>query len=100
MNEQESRIPKNASAALKKELNRRLAEAKKSAILLFSQDDHFEECFKFAEAAGFMSAEEAIMARKTGGKGPGNCKGRKNAKTFVIILLIKKSVLISAKNTA
>lgn len=38
-------------------------------------EDHFEECINFSEAAGFMSAEEVKMARKTGGKGPGGCKG-------------------------
>lgn len=38
-------------------------------------ENHFEECINFSEAAGFMSAEEIKMARKTGGKGPGGCKG-------------------------
>ena len=37
---------------------------------------------KFAEAAGFMSAEEAAMARKTGGKGPSGCKGRNECEAF------------------
>ncbi|MDO8574204.1 MAG: hypothetical protein Q7R86_01090 [bacterium] len=41
-----------------------------------SEDSHFEECITFAEKAGFMKKEEAEMVRKTGGKGPGGCKGR------------------------
>lgn len=42
---------------------------------------HFEECINFSEAAGFMTGEEAAMARKTGGKGPGGCK-KDECKTF------------------
>jgi len=41
-----------------------------------SSDEHFEECLKFSEAAGMMKPEDAAMARKTGGKGPGGCRGR------------------------
>src|SRR3989344_1626998 len=41
-----------------------------------------EECMNFAEAAGFMSAEDAEMARKTGGKGPGGCKGKEMCEAF------------------
>ena len=46
------------------------------------QEEHFEECTNFAEAAGFMTAEEAIMARKTGGKGPGDCKNKQECEDF------------------
>lgn len=38
--------------------------------------DHVVECVAFAEAAGFMSADEAVMVRKTGGRGPGGCRGK------------------------
>jgi len=38
--------------------------------------DHMEECAAFAIQAGFMSQQEAAMFRKTGGKGPGGCRGR------------------------
>lgn len=34
---------------------------------------HFDECLSFAEKAGFVSSDDATMARKTGGKGPGGC---------------------------
>lgn len=40
-----------------------------------SEDEHIEECIGFAEAAGFMDPKQAKMARLTGGKGPGGCKG-------------------------
>ena len=46
------------------------------------QEEHFEECTNFAEAAGFMNAEEATMARKTKGKGPGDCKGKEECESF------------------
>jgi len=36
-------------------------------------ESHFEECIAFAEEAGFISAEDAEIARRTGGKGPGGC---------------------------
>ncbi|MBI2064155.1 MAG: hypothetical protein HYT66_00350 [Candidatus Yanofskybacteria bacterium] len=45
-------------------------------------DEHFEECANFAEAAGFMDAKEAEMARKTKGKGPGGCKGKEECEAF------------------
>ncbi|MBM3251016.1 MAG: hypothetical protein FJZ07_02165 [Candidatus Nealsonbacteria bacterium] len=47
-----------------------------------AEETHFEECLAFAEAAGFIAPEEAEMARKTGGKGPGGCKGRKECEAF------------------
>jgi hypothetical protein len=47
-----------------------------------SQDEHFEECLTFAEAAGFLPPEEAAMARRTGGKGPGGCRGKEACEAF------------------
>jgi len=44
-------------------------------------EENFSQCIEFAEAAGFMSQEEAAMARKTGGKGPGGCR-RDECKTY------------------
>jgi hypothetical protein len=44
--------------------------------------DHIEECVLFAEAAGFMSPEEAAMVRKTGGKGPGGCQGKDECDSY------------------
>jgi len=35
-----------------------------------------EECMNFALKAGFVSDKEAEIIKKTGGKGPGGCRGR------------------------
>jgi hypothetical protein len=35
---------------------------------------HFEECVSFAEKAGLIGKEDAAMARKSGGSGPGGCR--------------------------
>ena len=47
-----------------------------------SEASHVEECVTFFEKAGFMSAEEAEMFRKTGGRGPGGCTGRGECDAF------------------
>ena len=44
--------------------------------------NHFTDCVGFAEAAGFVSKEEAEMARKVGGKGPGDCRGQKACEDY------------------
>ena len=41
-----------------------------------SEDAHVEECMAFGIKAGFMSEKEAEIFKKTGGTGPGGCKGR------------------------
>lgn len=41
-----------------------------------STPENNEQCVAFAEAAGFISPKDAEMARKTGGVGPGGCRGR------------------------
>ncbi|MGC9610681.1 MAG: hypothetical protein ABSE68_00420 [Minisyncoccia bacterium] len=47
-----------------------------------SDPAHAEECIAFSEAAGFMTPQEATMARKTGGKGPGGCVGKEQCDAF------------------
>ncbi|MCK5096348.1 MAG: hypothetical protein KAR24_03275, partial [Candidatus Pacebacteria bacterium] len=47
-----------------------------------ANDSNFGECVDFAEKAGFMSVEEAEMARKTGGKGPGGCSSEAECSTY------------------
>lgn len=39
-------------------------------------DEIMEKCINFALENGFLSGEEAEMVKKTGGKGPGGCRGR------------------------
>ena len=43
---------------------------------------HIEECITFGEKAGFISAEEAEMARRTGGRGPGDCNSRESCDAY------------------
>lgn len=77
-----------------------LAEARKVAPFLKSGDTpgkcttkatcdaycadstHFDECLGFAEKAGFVSGDDAAMARKTGGKGPGSCKSKDQCEAY------------------
>lgn len=47
---------------------------KEECDLYCEKDENFEDCINFAVKAGFVSDEEAEMAKKTGGKGPGGCK--------------------------
>ncbi|MFA6502750.1 MAG: hypothetical protein WCT45_00645 [Candidatus Paceibacterota bacterium] len=47
-----------------------------------ADDTHLEACINFAEKAGFVSAEDAAMVRKIGGKGPGNCKGKEQCEAY------------------
>ena len=39
-------------------------------------EEHFDECVAFADEAGLLSQQEKDMIKKTGGKGPGGCRGR------------------------
>ncbi|MBI4991843.1 MAG: hypothetical protein HZB99_01370 [Candidatus Harrisonbacteria bacterium] len=49
----------------------------KGACEAYCEDEsHAEECVSFAEKAGFISKEEAEIVKKTGGRGPGGCRGR------------------------
>ncbi len=41
-----------------------------------SSDEIMEKCINFALKNDFLSGEEAEMVKKTGGKGPGGCRGR------------------------
>lgn len=44
--------------------------------------DHTNECIEFATKVGFMTQEEADVARKTGGRGPGGCTGKEQCEAF------------------
>lgn len=47
-----------------------------------SGENNTTECVNFAEKAGFITKEEADMARKTGGKGPGGCRSKESCDAF------------------
>ncbi len=42
-----------------------------------TRDENINACMDFAQAAGMISSEELEMMKKTGGKGPGGCRGKK-----------------------
>lgn len=43
---------------------------------------HSDACINFAETAGFISKDEAEMARKSGGAGPGGCKSTEECNKY------------------
>lgn len=45
-------------------------------------DDILAKCIQFATDAGFIKAEDAEIIKKTGGKGPGGCRGREQCETY------------------
>ncbi len=81
MSGQELEESQKMLAAIKKGVKPPACGGKDACDAYCQEESHFEECLNFAEAAGFMSAEDAAMARKTGGKGPGGCE-REECKTY------------------
>lgn len=69
-------------SAIKKGVKPPNCRGKEECDAYCQSDEHFEECANFAEAAGFMDAKDAEMARKTKGKGPGGCKGKEECESF------------------
>jgi len=82
MSDQEKADSQKMLAAIKQGIKPPNCRGKEECDTYCGEEDHFEECVIFAEAAGFMSEEDAVMARKTGGKGPGDCKGKEECETF------------------
>lgn len=73
---------KKMLAAFKNGVKPLSCKSKEECDAYCSTEEHREECFTFAESAGMMTAEEAALARKTGGKGPGGCMGREECEAF------------------
>ena len=83
MPEKELKEAKKVQAALARGAKLPGGCANKDQCEAFCENpNHMEECVAFAEAAGFMSSEEAKTIRKIGGKGPGDCKGREECEAF------------------
>jgi hypothetical protein len=57
-------------------------QSKEECEAYCDNEEHIEECVTFAERAGFVSKEEAEMARRTGGKGPGGCTGKEECEAY------------------
>ncbi|MFH0803855.1 MAG: hypothetical protein V1877_01935, partial [Candidatus Tagabacteria bacterium] len=82
MSDEEKEGAQKMLQALKKGVKPPACKGREECDVYCAEESHFEECMKFAEAAGFMSPEEAEMARKTGGKVPGGCKGKEECEAF------------------
>ncbi|MBI4101457.1 MAG: hypothetical protein HY443_00640 [Candidatus Nealsonbacteria bacterium] len=82
MSEEEKEGAQKMLAALKKGVKPLPCRGKDECDQYCGQDEHLEECMNFAIEAGFMSEEDAVMARKTGGKGPGGCRGKEECESF------------------
>ncbi|KKS01646.1 MAG: hypothetical protein UU54_C0002G0019 [Candidatus Yanofskybacteria bacterium GW2011_GWA2_41_22] len=82
MPEAEKENAQKMLSAIKKGIKPPNCKGKEECDSYCQSDEHFEECANFAEAAGFMDAKEAEMARKTKGKGPGGCKGKEECEAF------------------
>ena len=78
-----------------------------------SASNHAEECLGFAEKAGFVSAEEATLARKVlplinAGQSPGGCKTKdecqkycnNDSNTTECLIFAEKAGLISSEDAA
>lgn len=57
-------------------------DSKASCEAYCADNSHFTECLGFAEKAGFVSADDAALARKTGGKGPGGCTSQVSCESY------------------
>lgn len=82
MNDQESADAQKVLAAIKSGVKPPPCHGKEECDAYCAQDNHADECIKFAEAAGFMTPQDAEMAKKTGGKGPGGCRGKEECDAF------------------
>ncbi len=47
-----------------------------------TSDEIMQKCIAFAEDNGLMSSEDREMIKKTGGKGPGGCRGRDQCELY------------------
>lgn len=82
MPEQEKADAQKMLQALKQGVKPPPCKGKDACDIYCAQDEHFDECMNFAMAAGMMSEENAVMAKKTRGKGPGDCKGKEACEAF------------------
>ncbi|MDD5750307.1 MAG: hypothetical protein PHU56_01485 [Candidatus Pacebacteria bacterium] len=82
MSPQEMENTQKMLTAIKKGVKPPACKGQEECDTYCQQEEHFEECLNFSEAAGFMTAEEAAVSRKTGGKGPGGCKNKEECDAF------------------
>lgn len=57
-------------------------KTKKQCEAYCDDGTNFKECIDFAEAAEFISKEEADLGRRVGGRGPGGCRSKKACEDY------------------
>ncbi len=82
MSPQEAADSQKVLAAIQKGVNPPPCKGKGACDAYCSQPEHVDECTNFAVAAGFMTPQDAALAKKTGGKGPGGCTSKEACDTF------------------
>lgn len=82
MTPEEAQGSQQMLAAIKKGAKPPACKGKDECDAYCAEPAHVDECINFSVAAGFMSAKDAEMARKTGGKGPGGCVGKDQCDAF------------------
>ena len=82
MSPEEAKGSEQVLNALRKGVKMPACKGKEECDKYCAEEKHIEECITFSVAAGFMSEDEAKMAKRTGGKGPGGCMGKKECDAF------------------
>lgn len=82
MTPEETQNSQKMLEALKKGVKPPACRGKEECDAYCSLPAHADECIQFSVAAGFMTEEEAEMAKRTGGKGPGGCIGKDTCEAF------------------
>lgn len=57
-------------------------KSKEECRVYCSDEVNFKECLNFVENAGFLSRDEALLLKRTGGKGPGACQTKEDCQEY------------------
>jgi len=72
---------KNFLDAIERGLELLPCESKEECKTYCSKQENLNQCLEFALTAEFMNPTQALLIKRTGGKGPGGCQG-KECKTY------------------
>jgi hypothetical protein len=82
VSQQEKEKAQNMLVVIKQGITPPACKGEQECQKYCAQESHLEECIKFGEATGMMNAEDVVMLRKTGGKGPGGCVSKEACQIF------------------
>lgn len=82
MTPEEAQNSEKMIEAFKKGVQPLACKGKEACDSYCAEPAHTDECIQFSVAAGFMTAQDAEIARKTGGKGPGGCSSKEACTAF------------------